>query len=97
MKAMDRDTGAWAMSLPRSGPPPEEEALCELHEHRREAESVGSWHYVAMMRQTLPRETHAEWASRMLGREVKFLEDCTREELETLKRALRNAEPKEKA
>lgn len=68
-------------------------AAFEANEHRKAAESVAGWHFVLMKQKRMPPETHARWASLMIGRAVLTLEDCTAEELQDLCAILRQADP----
>jgi hypothetical protein len=75
-----------------SDPTPEDEDIVAKRDSERAIESVTGWHYVTMMRGRMPRESHVQWATRVLGREIQFMDECTAGECETLKADLREAE-----
>jgi hypothetical protein len=67
--------------------------FCSGRQHRCDAcDEQAGWHYVTMMRGRMPRESHVQWATRVLGREIQFMDECTAGECETLKADLREAE-----
>ena len=75
-----------------SDPTPDEEEMIAKRDRERAIESVTGWHYVTMMRGRMPRESHVQWATRVLGRAVGFMDECTAAEREVLKGDLRQAE-----
>ena len=78
-----------------------EPTLDELERHvlalrDAEVDSICGWHYCLLKTGRLPVESHCQWAARVLGRPVNFMDEITIADMAVLRASLWKTEREEK-